>query len=171
MYYVDLPNEVRDNLPKFLRLKRITKNLEKGEFLFLVVIVDLINNQSYTVGNVSLKLNSVDKTITWDTYEPMADILYSKDEKIKVRRTGIGTYVHTLILFALTEIVPDFATYFVCSNKRASEERLAQLANLGIVSVMPFMENLQKVLLYMERKNINVLGVKSKDNVFGFNLK
>jgi len=71
-------------------------------------------------------------------------------------------------LLALSKIIPNITTYFVCSNENAYEERLGQLKHLGMTPTISYMTNLEAVQNYMKKKGFNIKGVINKKEIYLF---
>jgi len=169
VYLNELPDEVREDLPRYLRLKKIKKGVEVDEHLFQVAIADTLNSKAYLAGSVALKVNKKKKEIKWDIYCPNASVFPSRDDSILPKGGGIGVYVHALSLLSTLEDLDKEKAYLVCGNKNTTPERLGQMARLGLRMTMPCDENLGVVLKYIEEnRGVKVRGVSCRNDIYKF---
>jgi len=169
VYLDELSDDVRGNLSKHLRLKRICSGVEVCENVFQVAVADIVKSKAYLAGAIAIEADKENKRLRWDTYYPNSNIFASRDNLSLPRGEGIGAFAHALTLLAVSERLEGIEEYDVCSSENATLERLGQMSRLGLRSVMSYGENLGAVLDYMrESRGVDVVGVVARGDAYKF---
>ena len=162
----ELSDVVRENIARALRIRRIRRGFEVGEYGFQTIINDPKTRKAHVVGTVVLKVDGNQREIKWDTFYP-SNIKCSRDDPKPLRKSGLGSYAHLLTLLTMSEMLEDPWSYNVVSNPGASEERQRQLKVVGLERVTPLGRSICTLVHYAERKGIKVTGVNEVNGFYG----